>query len=621
MNDNFNGISIHYLDFDIYSKTIGFFYHDKERIGSMFGFVLSIIYVVITLFLFIFFTITTINRSDIRVHDSVLYQKEAPEMTINSNFFYFAFGVENHLTGYTRFIDETIYYPEVIYIKKIKEGSAYKIIEERPLAIERCDADKFGKEYQNLLVKGELDNSYCIKNFNVSLVGNFKYDKLSYIQINIYPCINSTKNRYNCRPKEEINSFLSGTFFSILAKDIGLEPTNYSYPVIPQFQDIYVSMDKSYFRDLAVFFGITEIQTDVGLFYEKIKKERYLNYIKSTQGFYYQDEKNYYNGSSMCEIQIRMNDDIRIQKRTYRKMSDAFAITGGYMQLISTIFSIIIFLANKIDIEIQIVNSLFNFYPKKMKLSLRHKLQQICVDSPDMYNKYYSFPKMKNTNTNASYRINNSIMDKNKSKRSSLLNINKSNSLINSRKGNTFVNINRNNVISFKGNNENLSQSNNKKSRNNLINGKSSECINKDIINKIDKESSMNESYINNKSKIAFLTFGNTPNKKYSLFNKNLVIKKKDSIRLNDTQRTEYFKKKIEFNSFYYFCLSKFKNNKEDNDLIKLFDLATSFYKQRMDIIYLFHIFLLIERTVGRKKDTIVNDEDMYFVLNDNQYI
>ena len=71
--------------------------------------------------------------------------------------------------------------------------------------------------------------------------------------------------------------------------------------------------------------------------------QRYLNYIKSTQGFYYQDEKNYYNGSSMCEIQIRINDDIRVQKRTYRKMTDVFAITGGYMQLISTIFSVITF--------------------------------------------------------------------------------------------------------------------------------------------------------------------------------------------------------------------------------------------------------------------------------------
>ena len=603
MEERFNGISIHYLDFDIFAKTIGFFYQDKERIGSVFGFILTIIYVFISIFLFTFFTITTITKSDIRVHDSILYQKEAPEMTINSDFFYFAFGVENHLTGFTRFIDESIYYPEVIYIKKIKDGPTFKVIEEKPLSIERCDASKFGKEYQHLLVKDELNNSYCIKNFNVSLAGNFKFDKLSYIKINIYPCVNSTKNRYNCKSKEEINSFLSGTFFSVLAKDIGLEPSNFSHPVIPQFQDIYVTIDKSYFRDFAIFFGITEIQTDIGLFNQKLRKERYMNYMKSTQGIYYQDEKDYYNGNAMCEIQIRMSDDVRVQKRTYRKMSDVFAITGGYMQLISTIFSIITFLTNKIDMEVQLVNNLFNFYPKKKKLSLKHKLQQLTID-PDPYNNSkYSFQKMKNTNTNISFK--NSML--NKSKKNSLLEINKSNSLMNKHKRN---------IMSFKNTNEHFSPNINKK-KGSQKNGKSCGSVNKSIAQyKMEKESSINESYIN-RSKIAFLTFGNTPNKKNHLFSKSLIIRKKESLRFTNTQKSEDMKQTIRFNSFYYYCISKYRNKKEDNEIIRLFNLATTFYKQRMDVIYFFHVILLIERLVGRKKGSIVNDDDLFFLLND----
>ena len=128
--------------------------------------------------------------------------------------------------------------------------------------------------------------------------------------------------------------------------------------------------------EFCLFFGITEIQTDVGLFFEKIHKERHMNYVKTTQGIYYKDEKNNYNVEPICEIQIRMGDDIRIQKRTYMKMSEVFAITGGYMQLISTIFSVITFLVNKINNEIQLVNSIFNFYPKKRKISLKYQLQK-----------------------------------------------------------------------------------------------------------------------------------------------------------------------------------------------------------------------------------------------------
>jgi hypothetical protein len=65
-------------------------------------------------------------------------------------------------------------------------------------------------------------------------------------------------------------------------------------------------------------------------------------------------------------------------------MSEVFAITGGYMQLISTIFSIITFLSNKIDHEVKIVNSIFNFYPNKKKFhsSINYKnflLVMICT--------------------------------------------------------------------------------------------------------------------------------------------------------------------------------------------------------------------------------------------------
>ena len=101
--------------------------------GSIIGFIFAIAYVIVTIFLFIFLTITAIKKRDMKVIDSLLFQKEAPKMEINPNLFYFAFGIENYLTGFTRFIDETIYYPKVEYINKIKEGSNFKIIIKSPL--------------------------------------------------------------------------------------------------------------------------------------------------------------------------------------------------------------------------------------------------------------------------------------------------------------------------------------------------------------------------------------------------------------------------------------------------------------------------------------------------------
>ena len=552
--------NINYLDFDIFSKPIGFFYHDKEKIGSIIGFIFTIIYTIVTIFLFIFYTVTTINKRGLKVHDSILFQKEAPEMRINPNIFYFAFGVENYSTGYTRFIDETIYYPKVEYINKIKEGPSFKIINISPLEYERCQEDKFGKDYQHLLVKGELNNSYCINDLNLTLAGNFKYDKLSYIKIEIYPCMNTTENNNHCKPKEVINEFLSNTFISILAKDIGLEPSNYSRPYIPTFQDLYISLDSKFYTEFSIFFGITEIQTDIGLFSEKFHKERYMNYVKTTQSIYYKDTENNYSSEPICEIQIRMGDDIRIQKRTYMKMSEVFAITGGYMQLISTIFSVTTFLLNRINNEIQLVNSIFNFYPKKRRISLKYQLQKSPGNnSPSLIRNKQYFQKFQDDSLNDK---NNTILDMSKHNLIIFNNINNSCKSISNNKPKEQI---KNNKISY-----------NDEIKNNIN-------ISKNKISKKGKDSSNNKS-LNKKKKSS-----HKPNK----LNK-IKIKDKFSLFEKTSENPdEIWKKNVKFNSFYYFCLGMFMREKEE---ILLFDLAISFYKQKMDIIYLFHLILLIEK-------------------------
>ena len=545
---------VHYLDFDIFSKSIGFFYHDKEKIGSIIGFVFTIIYIIISMILFLFYTVTTINKRDMKVHDSLLFQKEAPEIEINPSLFYFAFGVENHLTGYTRFIDETIYYPKVEYVNKIKDGPQFKVISEDPINFERCQEEKFGTDYRHLLVNGELNNSYCINYLNLTLAGNFKYDKLSYIRISFYPCVNKSENNNHCKPKEIIDSFLSGTFVSLLAKDIGLEPSNYTHPFIPTFQDLYVTIDKSFFTEFSIFFGITEVQTDIGLLGQDIQKDKYIHFVKTTQGMYYRNYQNDSEAGPICEVQIRMGDDIRIQKRTYMKMSEVFAITGGYMQLISSLFSFITFLINSINNEIQLVNSIFNFYPKKRKISLKYQLQKITTNSPkqNYIKNLIKIPKMQYFPTEAHSNKNNSI------------------SLDNS----------KNNLILF----NNLESSSINKPRKQIIVSK------------------------NNNS--------NKPKKSHSKINNNKTrLKPRSTIfEKNIENEDEKWKKNVRFNSFYYYCLSMFLKNKDE---VQLFNLAISFYKQKMDIIYLFHMILLVEKIWQNNNGNFSNDEETIIRLKD----
>ena len=559
-----------FFDFDMYSQNIGFFYKNKDKISSKFGIILTIIYIIISLGLFIFYTTKTIKRTSINVHDSTMHLKESSKFNIDPNLFYFAFGVENPETS-TRFIDETIYYPKVTFYEKIKQGPTLTTVEERELEIERCKQEKFGEKYQSLIVEGELNNSYCINDINLTLSRGFKLNRVSYIKIGIYACVNTTENKNHCKPKEVIDKHISGTFFSLLAKDIGLDPSNYSDPIIPTLQDLHTTIDKSFFRDFVLYFGITEVQTDVGLLIEKINKENYINFIKTTQAFYYRDEEQYYNGETMCEIQFKIGDDIRIQKRSFMKMSEVFAITGGYMQLISTIFKIISLWSNKLSYEEKIINSLFNIYPEKKKITLKNKMQNKLNDFSDK-NNYFSFYGNKKFNDISNQNNSEiSVIDKN-----NINKINISDYLIQSKN----IDINSNDptkeCIKINKPHKNLNK--------NLVEEKS-----KDLIN-------LNE----NKSKADLLNIGSNCNS-INIINRLQKQNNKNTIasEVNEDNKS----KTININLFHY-CFPKCKNSTDD---IKLFNLSLSFYKKEMDITHLFYIILLIEK-ISKNNNLIINN-------------
>ena len=261
---------MNFLNLDIYAKRTGFFFNNQERIGSYFGLFLTALYVVVSIVLFIYNLIAAIQRREIKVYDSTLYSQEMPLIHLDKEHFYFAFGLEDPIT-LNRFVDESIYKPEVVFIDRIKNNGEFETVAKEELSLEKCDVKNFGNNYQHLFVEGELKNSYCLKDFNYNLTfaGGFKYERMSYIRIKIYPCINSTKNNYSCQSREAIDHYLTSGYFSILLKDIGLNPSNYTNPTLPTLQDLYTTVDRRLYKNYILNFGLAEVHTDRGLFKPK----------------------------------------------------------------------------------------------------------------------------------------------------------------------------------------------------------------------------------------------------------------------------------------------------------------------------------------------------------------
>ena len=345
------------FDLDMYSNRIGFFSNNRERIGSWFGLFLTLAYILVFLVMFIIYAIDSFKRKEIRVYESNMFSNETPYIDINSTVLNLAFGLEDPIS-LNRFIDPSIYYPEIIFVDQIKNNRGeFETVVQKELNYTRCKNDSFGKNYREVIGNIELNNSYCLKDFNLTLAGGYKYDRMSYILIKIIQCYNET-NKYICKPKEVIERYLTRGHLSIFIKDFGLNPTNYNNPILPTIQNLYLNIDKRIYRKNILNFGITEIQTDTGLFYEHLNIKKYLKFNSEQRSFYMRSDNDaFIQEKQIYTIQIRLDDNIHIQKRSYQKISEIISLIGGYMQLLSTVFSLISILTN-LDLEVKILNNL-----------------------------------------------------------------------------------------------------------------------------------------------------------------------------------------------------------------------------------------------------------------------
>ena len=534
--------------FDIYSKRISFFYQRKEKISSIFGLILTITYILVSIILFIYYLIIIIQKKELIVYDSKMYSKETPILNANSTHIYLAFGIENSSSS-IRFIDETIYYPQILYIDRVKRNGEFYTAYKEELPYERCDQENFGEDYQKFFSKGELNTSYCLKKFNVTLAGGYKYDKMSYIRLKIFPCVNNTENKNHCKPKEVIDKYISGSYLSLLIKDIGLNPDNYSYPITPTIQDLYTTIDKKIFRDFILYYGLTEIQSDTGIFGEDIKTQQFLRYRKHFESFYFIDKEPYVTGKEICVLQIRLDDSIEVQRRTYTKLSEIFSKIGGYMQLISTVFSILAIIANTIGPEIKILNGIFNFNIKNNKMIIKvGSLRDFNIKNCSFKSKEMIYFPIK------------------KSKRSAKA-LNDNNN-INNMSYKCFIDVNKNEKVPP------ITIINNKHDETGL--NIEHDKIHKTQIPKL--AISLAKDKKRNKRDIYSLI---SPQSKVSYYIK-------DSTKNQTNEGTS-----INFNFFEYYCLRKISKMKKE---IELFRRASNLYRKRMDIINVFTLLLLTEK-------------------------
>jgi hypothetical protein len=344
-------------------------------------------------------------------------------------------------------------------------------------------------------------------------------------------------------------------------------------------------------RDFFIYFGIFEVQTDLGLFSTNIKKEKYLQFRQYHDTFIFRDIEDYHSGKDIFTAQIRLEEYIKIQKRTYTKFPEIFSLIGGYMQLLYTIFTLLIMLTKNINIEKKLLNSLFNFNLKERKIIFSIQYEKklyylVHTDKGDINNfipfvaRKKNLKSIKNTYTNNN---NSNCNNYHTQKRNEIICLNKNNSFI------PLIKKSISGSVHFK----------------NDIKNRKKNYSDKEVsqFHKLSKYKNINfnDEQNVNRSKINMLYKSNEEINLH--FKNNLKKMKKNSRKITDDSQKKEIEDEsisdIKFNIFDFFCsFGKIENKRAD---IELLYSGITFYRNLMNIIHFFNIILMTEILLNHK--------------------
>ncbi len=230
----------------------------------------------------------------------------------------------------------------------------------KEIKMEKCDLNKHFGEYSYLFINtSEIDSFYCLvprpSNYSVDGIYGDKY-KYSFYNIYIHFCTNDT-NKDDCYDISTIHSVLSNPYIEVRSLDYTMN----NFMDLPG--SLFVRYDRhpissSSFKRIWMFLRSYNYSTDDGYITKTIKSQ---NFFMVESFRYDTDLRDLQTGSfipySFCTYTILNYSQVNNIFRSFKKIQNLVADTGGIIKGVMTIFFLLNYTVSHNILSEKLVNS------------------------------------------------------------------------------------------------------------------------------------------------------------------------------------------------------------------------------------------------------------------------
>jgi len=303
------------FDIDLFSKEPNLYYKGKSQKNTIIGLIFTIIHILLFISYLIYKLIRMFKRKDVVFYDSYAYDKEIPSINLTKENFNGAFTVGG-------LIDETLYYIKAYYIKEVNNIK----IEEEELEIETCNIEKFGTKYKELFKEEPLKESYCLKNVNQTLEGYSYLDRFSYFNLQIYPCVNQTRDGRPCKDNNILYNFFIKKKVEFKMQDNMLTPEDYKIPLKPSKKDITCPIFLHLYQQTYSYIQIVRVETDEDITGIKLNPRNNVEVFTKYQDSFVitapGTDEILKTGGPVCDLTLQLAANVLTQRRNYKTLLD-----------------------------------------------------------------------------------------------------------------------------------------------------------------------------------------------------------------------------------------------------------------------------------------------------------